>query len=55
MLRTIAGHTKYPLLPERASGKSQSGTGLWHETGSFIFFSLWIFNRVIKITLDIFI
>lgn len=46
---------RYHLSPERDSDKSQLATGLWHETGSFIFFSLWVFSRVIKITLDIFI
>lgn len=48
-------HMRHHLSPERASGKSQLATGLWHESGSFILFSFWIFNRVIKITLDIFI
>lgn len=46
---------RYHLSPEKATGKSQLATVFWHETESFIFFSLWIFNRLIKITLDIFI
>lgn len=46
---------RYHLSPEKVSGKSQLATVLWYETESFISFSLWIFNRLTKITLDIFI